>query len=422
MKDKLPEVTSFKLFTDSFYKIIDQNGLLSEKIFGPVRSYRCACEKLTSKIIHENKTCDVCGVKCISNISRYNTFAKIILPFPVINKLKIKKFYKLVKLKNKHILDPIQNDRNTSINLYLEYNNGNLNTVDIFNSNCIPIVINSLFTLYLALKTIKLKYNDLEVDKYLDCFYDELLVIPPNSRQTIIMNEHNSNKLIMSDIDRTYIKIIKIKKYIEEKLQIDTKLIIEQYLSLISEAIDLEITTPIFDDTIIEINDLNSKIQYYCNIIYDLITAKLSGKEGLIRKSYMGISIDFSARAVIVPDASLNSYDIILPKKIFIKLFMPEYFRFLSIVKYKDNWKHVQTSNVINPVSKSLYNYLDDLEFIDEFVESFFKDSSLRQRLVVVNRQPSLWRYSLPAVSVIGICDEDVIKISPLLVSPLNAD
>ncbi len=45
------------------------------------------------------------------------------------------------------------------------------------------------------------------------------------------------------------------------------------------------------------------------------------------------------------------------------------------------------------------------------------------KRLMFINRQPSLWRHSCPAVEV-EPCDDDsdVIKVSPLMIEPLNAD
>ena len=424
-KRNLEEVTSFKLFTDSFFKNIDQDGLLSERIFGPTRSYHCACNKLSSKVVHENRICDVCGVSCISNESRYSTFAKIILPFPVLNYLKKNKLYRLVGTKNKHLLDPIQNDRNTTSNFYLKYDEKKdlLKIVTDYDSeDCVPLIINSLFTLYLALKTIQIKYNSESANEFCDNFYHELVILPPNSRKTVIISENGNNKILIHDLDRIYIKILKLKKYIEDKMQINTYELINQYLELLVNSIDLNLSTPILDDVLIEITDLGIKIQYYCNQVYTLITERLSGKEGMIRKSYMGLSIDFSARSVIVPDPSLDTYEIKLSKKIFIKLFMPEYYHFLKQQKYGDKWSHLQTSALLNPITKSDSNYLDDLEFTDEFIDYFFKEVSIKQRLVIVNRQPTLWRYGIPAVIVSGVCNEDVIKISPLIVSPLNAD
>jgi DNA-directed RNA polymerase beta' subunit len=292
-KRDLLEVTSYKLFTDTFFKVIDQNGLISERIFGPTKSYKCTCGKLISKIINDGRTCDVCGVQCISNESRYYTYAKITLPFPILNKLKIQKLYKLVGLKNKHLLDPIQNDRNTYSNYYLQYDEENDEikiVTDYDNYTCIPLIINSLFTLYLGLKTIELKYSSSIASEYLSYFFTELLVIPPNSRQTVVMNDNGSAKLIMSELDRLYIKVIKLNKYIVDKLNLTTTNIIDEYLALLVDSIELHLSNPILDDVILEINDLNSKIQYYCNQVYDIVTSRLSGKEGLIRRSYMGFS------------------------------------------------------------------------------------------------------------------------------------
>jgi hypothetical protein len=49
---------------------------------------------------------------------------------------------------------------------------------------------------------------------------------------------------------------------------------------------------------------------------------------------------------------------------------------------------------------------------------------SEKHRLMYVNRQPSLWRHSAPAVIVTPQDDDDdeTISLSPLFLEPLNAD
>ena len=42
-------------------------------------------------------------------------------------------------------------------------------------------------------------------------------------------------------------------------------------------------------------------------------------------------------------------------------------------------------------------------------------------RMAILNRQPTLWRHGMPVVDVLP-CDENVIKISPLTLEPMNAD
>jgi DNA-directed RNA polymerase beta' subunit len=47
-----------------------------------------------------------------------------------------------------------------------------------------------------------------------------------------------------------------------------------------------------------------------------------------------------------------------------------------------------------------------------------------RKRLAFVNRQPTLWRHSIPAVEIVPIEDDkdETISLSPLFIAPLNAD
>jgi len=52
------------------------------------------------------------------------------------------------------------------------------------------------------------------------------------------------------------------------------------------------------------------------------------------------------------------------------------------------------------------------------------KLSNRQKRLAFINRQPSLWRHSCPAVEIEPIDDDenDTIQVSPLMLEPLNAD
>ena len=113
------EVTDPKMFTRSL--AITKKGLLSEQIFGPIKSYCCPCGTFSdnTKSIDEGKICPKCGVKCISNESRLTTFGKITLVFPVIKPTKMKYFKKIVSQAEKHLLDPQKADVSSSLAKYL---------------------------------------------------------------------------------------------------------------------------------------------------------------------------------------------------------------------------------------------------------------------------------------------------------------
>lgn len=102
------------------------------------------------------------------------------------------------------------------------------------------------------------------------------------------------------------------------------------------------------------------------------LTAALSGKHGLMRKPLLGKRVDFSARAVIVPDPRLGLDEVSLPGELF------------------------------------------------EQVKASAGENQTRP-LVLLNRSPSLHRYNIQAVHAVRR-DDEVIGLHPLNCAGLAAD
>ena len=79
----LPIVKSHKIFKNGPSYQFDEDGLYSEKIFGPLKSYKCNCGDIKSQI-NDGIRCEKCGVLCASENLRNTTFAKIELPVFII--------------------------------------------------------------------------------------------------------------------------------------------------------------------------------------------------------------------------------------------------------------------------------------------------------------------------------------------------
>jgi DNA-directed RNA polymerase beta' subunit len=105
-----------------------------------------------------------------------------------------------------------------------------------------------------------------------------------------------------------------------------------------------------------------------------------------IRGSFISRTLDFSARAVITSNTSLNISEINIPKKIFIKLWFLEYLRYLK-VKYNESFEKIR---IIVKNSDHLINY--NLQYMDEFIQYFLYSDEVDERLklIVSNRQPTL--------------------------------
>lgn len=425
-KSILPEITTDKLYTSSSNLKVDQNGLLSEVIFGPIRKYRCSCGELSSKSIHNGETCPKCGVKCENNIIRYSKFAKIILPFHIINTINKNKFNRITKREFKSFLNPNTYDLISSLNIYLEYNltTGSIQLTSNFNPNCLPLKLTGIYSLYLALTALAIVYNSESAKEYLSYFYNDLLVLPPECRLVLNTTEKSRN-IIKHKVVDVYLNILRIKQYVlKDNTTIDDDFT-EHLNGLLSkmQSGDYDILE---DSKITMYDSLAGKFQYYADVLYEEVLILLSGKNGIIRSDFLGKNIDFSSRAVVINDPSLAAHQIKVPKDTFFKLWFVEYYRYYS--------KHYKSSNsrfydqhitrLMKPIENSLLHidYSKEYPEFDNFVEWFLNNSSIEQRLIYINRQPTLWRYGLLGVEIVGINNENIISVSPLIIPSLAMD
>lgn len=118
----------------------------------------------------------------------------------------------------------------------------------------------------------------------------------------------------------------------------------------------------------------------------------LTGKEGIPRHFLSAYHIDYSARAVIVPTLEVAPEEVMLPQVIAEKIFYPW-------IWYESKMRKI----AINP------------ELIKEVSNN---------RWVVINRQPTLHKYSIMAFRVKVWSDPNVsvLGIHPSIVQPFNAD
>lgn len=424
-KEFLLEVKTDRLYSNLNKTKFDPNGLLSEVIFGPIQAYKCSCGKLSSKTLHEGEICPECGVKCESTISRYTRFGKIKLPFHIINSINKNKFNKITKYDFKSFLNPNQQDLISTLNIYLEYNinNDTLQLTNTYNPNCLPIKITGLYSLFLGISAIHLIYpNSKFADEFIKYFYNELMVLPPDCR--IIMHKTENSRVIMKHkIADVYQNILRIKHYVvRDHTHIEEDFI--KYLDLLISKFTSGDDHIINEVQIATYDSIVSKFQYYADVLYEEILIVLSGKDGIIRSDFLGKSIDFSSRAVVINDPSLAAHQIKIPKESFLKLWFCEYIAYSNRTNAKINKiLHDNTNNLLKPVVDSAI-HVDFKHYpnFDEFADWIIKQGPQENRLLYINRQPTLWRYGLLGVEVVGLNDEYVISVSPLIIPSLGMD
>ena len=379
--ENLEEVTSLKTFGK---KKFHPNGLFSEQIFGPVRNYTCQCGTYHG-VSKSGGTCKDCGVDIANSDERRKRFAKIILPIPVVNPL----FYDLVvdlggrNLKSA-IDDLMRNDKSV---LYIHDNE----FVVTVNPDTIPPEtqqwerIGAIKILIETLAHDMAKSGIAEwkiiLDNIDDLLIDKVIVLPPDLRPT--SKSSGEGKQLMDKINRYYVQILTKKE--------------------------------IMKDTVIDIQ--RDKTLYYTyfkqlqkdvNELYSRILEKMAKKEGLIRGNILGKRIDFSGRAVITPDPTLNLEECKLPYLMILEIFkLPIAKRIIELGKYKLLNKAIDfVDECIDSQSPALYKICEDV---------------IEGEMCVLNRQPSLHRLGMLGFKVKMTLDQ-VIKIHPLVCPPFNAD
>ncbi len=376
---ELKEVTSTKIFNKRKFH---PEGLFSEQIFGPLNNYTCQCG-IYYGVSKSGGVCDICGVDVIRARTRRERFAKIILPFKVVNPLFYDLFATLAGSKIKGFVDVLMRD-DTSFLVFSEEN-----FIIIKDSDQAQQYQNKwegLDAIYELVRKFaeeghnqnipewSILYNNL--DKLL---IQDIIVLPPELRPTSM--KANVNEL--DEINRFYIHILMKKSIIEGTIldvSRDKKLFYHYY----------------------------RQIQKNVNELYNQILIKLSKKEGLIRSNILGKRIDFSGRAVIVPDPTINLNECVIPYIMFLELFKLEISRkLIDLEKFK-----------------LLNNAID---FVDECIDKenpvlFDVCQNINQNKVcLLNRQPSLHRLSMIGFYM-KLSMDKVIKIHPLVTGPLNAD
>ncbi len=379
--EDLPEVTSIKIIGKKYFH---PQGLFSEQIFGPLKNYTCQCGTYYG-VSKSGGTCDLCKVDIVNSNVRRTRFAKIILPMPVVNPL----FYDLlVHIGGKTLKTAI--DDLMKMEKSVLYQDGDDMVVTV-NPEYIPKGTTTWEKTDAIKKLIhfvaereagyEVEEWQLVLENIDSLLINHVIVLPPELRPTMLAG--GKNKQLMDKINRYYTQILTKKEIIR-----DTVLNIHR---------DKDLYYTYF-----------KQIQKDVNELYTRILEKMAKKEGLIRGNILGKRIDFSGRAVIVPDPTLKLNECALP-----------YFMILEIYKLQISKKIIEMGKF-----KLLNNAID---FVDKCIKLKSNilyrvcEEVINGEVCILNRQPSLHRLSMLGFDIKLTLDM-VIKIHPLVCFPFNAD
>jgi len=379
--ENLPEITTHEIFQkNKFHK----EGLFSEQIFGPIKKFTCSCG-ITYGMSQKGFECPHCKVQALDTRVRRERFAKIKLSLPVINPI----FYDLLcYVGGKHtksLLDFVMRNENAII-----YKRQNTESYKIAENRSEVPTGSKIYIRTEGLKEVirEMAIKNQSVSKWkkvldnIDCMTcSNVIVLPADLRpigKSATRNVHNTD-----EINRIYTSIINknelIKKIILNIMR-DNKIYFHHYRQLQKEV----------------------------NNLYDHIQAKLAKKKGLIRGNILGKRIDFSGRAVIVPDPTLNLDECKLPYVMVLELY-----------------KLVIARKLIEASRFKLIN--EAITFIDRCIEVNHKclyslcEEVIEGEYCLLNRQPTLHRLGIQGFKI-KLTDGHVIKIHPLICDPYNAD
>jgi len=379
--EDLKEITSSKIIDKRKFH---SEGLFSEQIFGPVKNYTCQCD-VYHGVSRSGGTCKICGVDIVNSDVRRKRFAKIVLPVQIVNPI----MYDLV-------IDIAGNKLKAYLNKLMKNEKSVLYTKDDFyfvteEDKVPPGVLRweKLDAIYELISNMAMAYVEDDpnskwkniLDNLDKLFTQNILVLPPDLRPAAKGVERNNQ--IVDKINRFYMQILTKKESMKDTI------------------IDITRDKTLFYSYF-------KQLQKDATELYEHIIEKLSKKEGLIRGNILGKRIDFSGRAVIIPDPALNIDECSLPYVGFLELFkLPVAKKLIELSKFKLlNQAIDYIDQCVTFSNFSLYNICEELS---------------KNELCILNRQPTLHRLSMVAFKI-KISKDNVIKLHPLVCSGFNAD
>jgi len=378
--DKLEEVTSLKVFGKRKFH---PSGLFSEQIFGPIKNYTCQCGTYFG-LSKSGGKCPECGVDIVNSDERRKRFAKITLPIPVVNPL----FYDLIcELGGKTLKGAIDKlMRNEKSYMYIEGDDHIVTTseIDVPKGSKVYERTDAIYKMIYDLSK-RFTEDGIEEWPYVynnikNLLISYVIVLPPDLRP---LSSSGGGKHLMDKINRYYVQIL-TKKDIMRSTILDVFRDKKMYYTYFKQ------------------------LQKDVNELYHRILEKIAKKEGLIRGNILGKRIDFSGRAVIIPDPTLNLSECVLPYNMILEIYkLPIAKRIIEIGKFKLLNEAIDfVDQCIKLNSPVLFNICKDI---------------IEGEVCVLNRQPSLHKLGMLGFKIKMTLDK-VVKIHPLVCAPFNAD
>ncbi len=421
---KKPETINYRTFKP------ERDGLFCEKIFGPVKDYECDCGKYKGQR-YEGITCDRCGVTVTKSSVRRERMGHIKLAVPVVHiwyfknvpnyiglllNISSKQLEEVIYYHSYIVLDPVDTPlQKMQVLTEEEYEKAYSDFGDGFKVGMGAEAIKRL------LKELDLEELSFDLKKQIEeiqgqkraklikrleivesfrlsgnkpewMVLEVLPVIPPDLRPMVQLE---GGKFATSDLNDLYRRVINRNNRLAKLLEINApEIIVRNEKRMLQEAVD----------ALIDNGRRGKPVTNASGRALRSLSDILEGKQGRFRQNLLGKRVDFSGRAVIVVGPELKLHQCGLPKKMALELFKPFVINKLIEHGYATNVKNARKK--IERETSEVWDVLDEI---------------IKEKLVLLNRAPTLHRVSIQAFEP-KLIDGNAIQLHPLVCPPYNAD
>ena len=222
---------------------------------------------------------------------------------------------------------------------------------------------------------------------------DVIPVIPPELRPMVPLE---GGRFAASDLNDLYRRVINRNNRLKRLLELDAPaIIVNNEKRMLQESVDA-----LFDN-----GRRGRAVTGRGGRPLKSLAEVLKGKQGRFRQNLLGKRVDYSGRSVIVVDPHLKLHQCGLPSAMALELFKPFVLRrLMEQGKGIENIKGAK--RVVDRGEPIVWDVLDEV---------------IKNRLVLLNRAPTLHRLSIQAFEPVLI-EGKAIHLHPLVCKPFNAD
>ena len=199
-----------------------------------------------------------------------------------------------------------------------------------------------------------------------------------------------------TDVNELYRRIIIRNNRLKKWNELDAPILIKQNeLRMLQEAVD-----SLIDNT----RKKTSVVMSKDGRPFKSISDSLSGKKGRFRQNLLGKRVDYSGRSVIVVGPNLKMHQVGLPRQMAAKLFEP--WIISKLIKSEVAPSIKLAKKMIEEQNNKIWSFVEEV---------------IRDKVVLLNRAPTLHRLSIQAFKPILVRGK-AIKLHPLVTTAFNAD